>query len=476
MLRIDYNNCLAEMVGESDGITGAELDELQPRAETIHAELTQRRQTDLGFYDLPYKEEFVNQVRDRAERSRGRFENFLLLGIGGSALGPLALFTALCHPHHNLQPKRARRDDMRLFVVDNADPEMLIHCLETMDLSKTLVNVVTKSGTTAETMTAFMAAEKALANEVGAENVRDHLVFTTDPKKGILRPLAEGPADTPYGGVATLPIPPNVGGRFSVLSPVGLFPAACCGIDIGALLAGAAHMDRACRVADIRKNPAYLFAAIHYLLDTRRQKSISVMMPYAQALRDIADWYRQLWAESLGKRIDREGREVFVGQTPVKALGATDQHSQVQLFVEGPNDKVHTLIQTLEWRVPCPIPADAVQGVEDLDIFRGRDMAELLTAELDATEYALTKSRRPNLRIELPNLSPETVGALMYMLEVATAFAGGLYSIDAFDQPGVEQGKKATYALMGRDSAADAKERKELEEYQSRRTVAPLAV
>ncbi len=468
MIKIDYNNCLAEMVGDGDGITRSEIDGLQVRAETIHAELNKRRHADLGFFDLPHHEKGVRESKALADRSRERFENFLLLGIGGSALGPAALVSALCHPHHNLLAAN-RRGGMRLFVIDNADPEMLAHCLEVLDLKRTLVNVITKSGTTSETLTAFMVVEDALRKTVGKEKVSEHFVFTTDPEKGLLRALAK------EKGVSTLPVPPNVGGRFSVLTAVGLFPAACCGIDIEALVSGAAEMERRCRTVEIGRNPAYLYAAIHYLLDSRRQKTIAVMMPYVQALRDIADWHRQLWAESLGKRHDREGRDVYVGQTPVKALGATDQHSQIQLYVEGPNDKVITLIQVDEWRQRCTIPQDALPGIQELDVFRGRDMADLLTAELAATEFALTKAARPNLKILLSRVSPESVGAILYMLEVATAFAGGLYNINAFDQPGVEEGKKATYALMGRQGDTDEKKRKELEAYRGRRAVEPLA-
>jgi len=468
LLRLEYNNCLATMVGEKHGLRMAELQGLQRRAESIHKELSRRRSEDLGFFNLPYDTELAGTAMELARGYRRRFENFVLVGIGGSALGPAALFTALCHPHHNLLPRAARKNAMRLFVLDNSDPEMIAGCLDAIDPKKTLVNIITKSGTTSETMTAYMVLEEALGKAVGRAAVREHLIYTTDPDKGILRPLSKKKE------IAALPVPPNVGGRFSIFSAVGLLPAACCGIDIEGLLRGAAYMDTRCQAANLMRNPAYLFAALHYLLDTKRRKSIAVMMPYVQALRDIADWHRQLWAESLGKRFDVKGREVCAGQTPVKALGATDQHSQIQLYVEGPNDKVHTLIQAERWRARCPIPRGAVRGVVELDLFRGRDMSELITAELNATEFALTKAQRPNLKIVLPAISAESVGGLLFMLEVATAFAGGLYNINAFDQPGVEEGKKAAYALMGQPGEKAEEKRKELAEYQSRRTVSPV--
>lgn len=468
MLRLDFNNCLAGLVGKKDGLTIDELMRLQTRTAAIHKDLAKRRKSDLGFFNLPYDADLVRAIQRLAARYRKKFENFVLIGIGGSALGPAALFTSLCHPHHNLLPAAKRKNAMRLFVLDNADPEMIARCLETLDLKKTLVNVITKSGTTPETMTAFMVIEQALIEAVGPKKYTDHLVFTTDPQKGLLRQLAD------RHGVATLPIPPNVGGRFSIFTAVGLLPAACCGIDIKKLLAGAAAMERLCKNPNLFKNPAYLYAAIHYLLDTRHNKPIAVMMPYCQALRDVADWHRQLWAESLGKRLDCQGREVFVGQTPVKALGATDQHSQIQLYVEGPNDKIHTLIQVEKWRARCPIPKKALPELKELDLFRGRDMAELMTAELNATEFALTKSKRPNVKIILPGVSPETIGALLYMLEVATAFAGGLYNINAYDQPGVEEGKKAAYALMGQPGKAQEAKRAELAAYKAKRQRKPI--
>lgn len=468
LLTLDLNNCLESVVGSAHGIKLSDISALQKRGNEIHSNIQERRTKDLGFYDVVSDRSVVTAVEAISKPALKKFDDFVLIGIGGSALGPAALYTALAHPHHNLLP-RAKRKGMRLFVLDNSDPEMIARCLETVDLKKTLVNVISKSGTTAETMTGYMVAEQILGKKLGAKNVAKHLVYTTDPEKGILRALA---GKTP--SIPTLPIPDNIGGRFTVLAPVGLFPAACIGIDIRRLLKGAQWMAARCAKADILTNPAYLYAAIHHLLDTKKGKNIAVMMPYVQALRDIADWHRQLWAESLGKRFDNQGREVFVGQTPVKSLGATDQHSQVQLYVEGPNDKIHTFIRAESWRTKCPIPKGSLKGVGALDIFRGRDMADVITAELLATEFALASAQRPSIRLTMPTVSPETVGALLFMLELATAFAGGLYNINAFDQPGVEEGKRATYALMGRQTPDDEKKRKELAAYQKKRTVKPV--
>ena len=251
-------------------------------------------------------------------------------------------------------------------------------------------------------------------------------------------------------------VPQNVGGRFSVLSPVGLISAAFTGIDIEKLLLGAEMMDKKCDTDDLFSNPAALFAAIQYLFYWQK-RPISVMMPYSNALYAVADWYRQLWAESLGKKTDRKGNTVDVGPTPVKALGATDQHSQVQLYIEGPHDKIITFLSVESFAKTVKIPSF------DNHYLGKHTLNGLLKAEEEATRLALTKEGRPNLTISIPKITPETIGQLLYMLELATAYAGELFDIEAFDQPGVELGKQLTYALMGREGFEDTKKEIEAE-------------
>jgi glucose-6-phosphate isomerase len=186
-----------------------------------------------------------------------------------------------------------------------------------------------------------------------------------------------------------------------------------------------------------------------YLLATRRQRSIQVLMPYADGLLQLADWYRQLWAESLGKRVDRRGRKVETGQTPVTSLGATDQHSQVQLYMEGPQDKVVTFLEVERLRKEVAIPK-AHADLASLGYLGGRSLGELLAAEKRGTEIALTAAGRPNFTYRLPTINEHVLGQLIYLFEFQTAIAGELYGINAFDQPGVEAGKVAAFALMGR--------------------------
>jgi glucose-6-phosphate isomerase len=269
-----------------------------------------------------------------------------------------------------------------------------------------------------------------------------HVVAVTDPSKGTMRQICE------REGYATLPVPDGVGGRFSVLSPVGLFSAAMCGIDIDALLTGAAEMDIRCRDADFTKNPAAMLAWLLVELGESKGKTNHVLMPYANSLYLLADWYRQLWAESLGKQHDLAGNTVYAGFTPIKALGATDQHSQVQLYREGPNDKVLGLVEVERFDQDIEIPTGL--GVEAIRYLEGRTMAQLLAAEKRATEYALVESQRPNYTIRFPVIDAHHVGQFISLWQIATAYAGLLLNIDAYDQPAVELGKQATFGLMGR--------------------------
>jgi glucose-6-phosphate isomerase len=281
-----------------------------------------------------------------------------------------------------------------------------------------------------------------LIDALGRNGYRKRVVATTDAKEGTLRTIADSDK------LQTLEVPDGVGGRFSVLSAVGLFSAAMCGINISQLLAGARDMDEKVSRTDFRKNPAAINAAINYHYYTNG-KPISVMMPYSYALKDMADWYRQLWAESLGKKLDLNERDVWIGPTPVKALGATDQHSQVQLYREGPNDKLFTFLQVNNFDQDLKI--DQAPGcAPELGFLAGKKLSELLNDEKKATEYALTESKRPNLTVIFERVNPYTVGQFIYLYEVTTSLAGALFNINPYDQPAVELGKEATFALMGK--------------------------
>lgn len=438
-IRVDYHNMMAQRVGEH-GITQDELNAMLPRCQEAF-EGVERGRSNMKWRELPFNQaETVRKISRTAENVRAKAETFVVLGIGGSALGPIAVQQALSHLRYNELPAQTRPGP-RLYVEDNIDPERMVALLDVIDLEKTVFNVITKSGSTSETMAQLLLFTSLLKERLN-ENWRAHVIATTDENKGNLIKIAR------EENLETFYVPDGVGGRFSELSAVGLLAAAVCGIDIRGLLVGAAYMDGLCSLADCRKNPALMSAALE-VIAMEKGCNVSVLMPYADSLKYIADWYAQLWAESLGKRVNREGRAIHCGQTPVKALGVTDQHSQVQLYAEGPFDKVVTFLGVKRFRSELAIPR-SFDEIPDVAFLSGHTFNELIAAERVATEYALTEAGRMNKTILLPEVNAFTIGQLLYFFEMQTAFAGELLNIDAFDQPGVEAGKRATYALMGK--------------------------
>ena len=439
-IRVDFNNMMEEMLG-ARGISASEIAQLNPRLEAAALSMEIKR-GQMKWRELPYNQDtIVEDILETAADVAGRCENFVLLGIGGSALGPIAVQQALNHLHYNDLPRESRGGP-RLFVEDNVDPERMAALLDVIDVKDTVFNVITKSGGTSETMSQLLILTAMMRERLGENALSNHLIATTDEKKGNLIKIAK------QLHLKTFYVPEGVGGRFSELCPVGLLAAAVCGIDIRALLAGAAYMDELCKVSDIWHNPAYMLATLQFIA-MQRGCNISVMMPYADSLKYMADWYAQLWAESLGKRYGNDGRDVFAGQTPVKALGVTDQHSQVQLYTEGPFDKVVTFLGVERYRSMVNIP-EGFSDIPDVAFLGGHTLNELIKAEQLATEYALMKSGHMSHTIILPEVNAFTIGQLLYLLEVQTAFAGELLAINAFDQPGVEEGKNAAYALLGK--------------------------
>ncbi len=452
-VKLDYNNMMAEFIGD-EGFTLKDFADNKKLVSKAYKTVFENRGKGMmGWTELPYNQkEIVEDILLTAKSIKRKCDNFVVLGIGGSALGPTAVFQALCHLRHNELPRNKRKAP-KLYVEDNVDPERMVALLDVLDLDKTIFNVVTKSGATSETMAQYLIIMDILKKKYG-ENAKDHMIATTSANKGNLIKIAK------QEGLKTFYIPDGVGGRFSELCPVGLLPAAVVGIDIKQMLLGAKYMDRICKNRDIMRNPA-LMSALLQVLSMQKGKNISVMMPYADSLKYIADWYCQLWGESLGKAVDNDGNEVFVGQTPVKALGVTDQHSQVQLYREGPFDKVITLIAVKDYRKTVEI-SKGCEDIPDVSFLCGHTMNELINAEREATEYALTTSHRLNHTIILPEVNAYTIGQLLYMFEMETAYAGAMLNIDTFNQPGVEGGKNATYALFGKKGYENTK--KEMED------------
>lgn len=445
MIKLNYRNVDKDVIGKEHGLeVEKEFSKHKDKIAQIITDLNKRKDKPgqwLQWMNLGYNEETVWYVKEFAAMVRGRFDNVLVLGIGGSALGGIAVSEALLKPYWNLLTPEQRDNYPRLFFLDNIDPDQITGLLNTIDLRRTLVNVITKSGSTAETMSQYMIVKDIMERELGDE-YRKNIVATTDKKVGVLRQLAD------QEGYKTFVVPDDVGGRFSVFSAVGLLPLALVGVDIDEIMNGIKDMDLALKNTNISENIAAQNALIHYLMDTKKNKRLSVMMPYSSRLKYVSDWYVQLWAESLGKQIDNKGKEVHVGPTPIKALGATDQHSQIQLYNEGPNDKVISFIRVEEFDNELKIPQ--IFDYTGIGYLGGKSINQLINAEADSTRVALSDYKRPTVTISIPKVDAYNVAQLLYMLEVQTAIAGELYNINTFNQPGVEQAKNYTYALMGR--------------------------
>ncbi len=448
-ITLDYANCMADRVGVH-GLDLALLSSSGSISQSIRTyteTLAKRRGSGWERWRIlaenPMRDAHVAAIKALVAKHKDA-ENLVVMGIGGSALGNIALHSALNSSTHNLQPTGVRKGP-RLFVIDNVDPIVFSDVLATINTlggpSKTVFNVISKSGETAETAAQFMIVRDMLKRALGT-SYADRIVAITDENKGTMRQICD------RDGYATLPVPDGVGGRFSALSPVGLFSAAMCGVDIDALLAGAHDMDVRSSNPDLAANPAATLAAILCQLGTTKAKPNHVMMAYANGLYLLADWYRQIWAESLGKEKNLDGKTVFAGFTPIKALGTTDQHSQVQLYREGPNDKVMGFLEVERFERDVEIPRG--MGVDALQYLEGKSMGELLNAEKRATEYAMNASLRPNYTIRFPSVNAYHVGEFIMLWQIATAYAGLMLNVDAYDQPAVELGKQATFGLMGR--------------------------
>ncbi len=442
-IQFDPANLLDAMVGPGHGVPSSEAGRQAGKAlNALKAFKTIVDQPDspVGFPHLPFDTKAQKSYLDFAATVKGSYDTVCIVGIGGSALGAWALDCGLRGPHP-IQPAFSNANP-RLVIIDNVDPDFVAAALASMNPRKTLVVVIAKSGATAETVSAFLIVREWLTKSLG-KKASQRIVAVTSAGPTDLKVLAD------REGYRTFPLPDNVGGRFSVLSAVGLVPAALCGFDIRKICKGAAAMTTLSWKEDLQSNPALNAALHHWLVWTKCGKTIQVAFPYANKLWGTAFWFRQLWAESLGKKFDRQGKVIHVGQTPIAALGTTDQHSQVQLYMEGPNDKTFTFWTVKKSADPGRIPKTKT-GLEAMDYLPGQTLAKLLDVEQRATAAALTESSRPNSTFTLDRMDAEHLGAFLQLLEFETAFCGELLDINAFDQPGVELGKRFTFSMMGR--------------------------
>lgn len=439
LIQIDYALAMADAVGTLGGLSEQELDnEASAFESAVRNVREQVDQGKLGFWKLPSDRELLGKVRKVKAALGFDVRDVLVLGIGGSSLGGRAIYQALSEPLEVPSVETLSRP--RLHFPDNSDPWLLSHLFKQVDPSHCAVLVISKSGGTVETAAQQLVVRQWLVSKLGREGLCGKMVAITDPERGTLREIAD------QDKLLSLEIPANVGGRFSVLSAVGLLPACLCGVDIEAMQEGAAAMAERCSNSRLRENPAGIIAAVHVLQQRLRGRGTHVIMPYGDRLRAFAAWYVQLWAESLGKRLNRLGSVVEQGPTPLAAVGATDQHAQMQLFMEGPRDKLLTFIQVQEAEGDLSVPLSP----GPYEYLGHTTLARLLDAERQGVTQALARDGRPSMTIVLKRIDARSLGALFFLYQAATAFAGELYGIDAFNQPGVEEGKRLAFGLLGR--------------------------
>jgi len=426
-IEIDINGVLKKTIG-NEGLSEEDIYQVSDKLDEFKKKLYK---TPYPFMDLGLIRSYIPDIEViKRSTQKIKAKNLVILGIGGSSLGTETIFHALLNPFHNLDPN-CRGLKPRYFILDNIDPHKINRVIDIIEKEKdkTILVVISKSGETPETMSQFLLFKEILNT---SKNPHQRIIIITDSKKGMLREIVN------KEGYPSLPVPEGIGGRFSVLTPVGLLPSALMDIKIEELVKGAEDMSEYIKKIPHKKNMAILLAAILYLMDNKGKK-MHVMMPYCERLSAFADWFRQLEAESLGKGSN--------GPTPVKSIGVTDQHSQLQLYIDGPKDKCITFICHEGENRYIP---DSFPYLPDLDYLSGKDMKDLFYAEFLGTRRSIIEAKTPNITIKVNEINEYNLGALFFLYEMIIAFMGKLYDINAFDQPGVELGKIYTKAVMGK--------------------------
>ena len=438
LLHIDTARLYREAVG-AEGLDRSDIEALAPQLRRVHQVLTEKSAGGLEaeFACLALHDsmpESLPSIEAAAEQIR-RFEDVAVIGIGGSSLGAKAVYQAL-------NGARSHSQYPRLHFLENINPNNLDALTRHRPAEKVAVICISKSGGTIETIIQYLIVREWLEEKLGKHQARQQQWLITDPAQGWLRELAK------REGIASLPVPPRVGGRYSVLTAVGLLPLAVAGVDIRGLLAGAAANAARCASDDPRTNPALEMAALLYLLDTRKNKRVSIMMPYADPLQLFGDWYRQLWAESLGKRRGGRADTLPAGTLPVTALGTVDQHSQLQMYLESRCDKIFTFMAIDNWDPNPPIPL-AADDRKNFPYLEGKRLQHVLEAEFQATAQVIAEAGHPNMTLRLPALDAHALGQLIDLYQRVTVYCGLLYGINPLDQPAVEKGKKLAIQILG---------------------------
>lgn len=426
MLTANFHNLLEVWIADSKhGISEEEFTSWISQFEHYKNLVLSRNQ---GFLDLGQQPENLQKIKEFSQSVEGKYTDIVILGIGGSMLGPVTILDTL--------NRRPRENRPVVHCLDNIDPVLMAEITDKINLQKTLFLVQTKSGATPETLAQYFYFRDLI--EQNSFEVKEHFVFVTDPMDGYLRSVANSE------NIPSFEIPNNVGGRFSVLTPVGLLVAALVGLDINKMLIGAQN-SKETFFNGIDKS-AFKLAVSQFILNLKG-KNITILMPYSSQLKTITTWYTQLLSESIGKKLDLNGNEIFSGITPVPALGATDQHSQLQLFQEGPNDKLILFLEVEKFDVAVKIPK-LYTDQDNLNYLDNKSFNDLIQAELQGTKYSLTEANRPNISIKIDRVNEYSLGELFMFFEISVAFLGEISNINTFDQPGVERSKILAKQLL----------------------------
>lgn len=448
-LTFDFSNFFEASIGAEHGLSESavqEQTEAFARAFQQVNAIRDGRMLEHGeqalFMGLPYQgDDLIQTIMDWAEQTKKDYTTVVSLGIGGSYLGNKMLQDALCHPYYNESEEARKGYPKMYFAGDNLDPARIKALLDVIDIKTTKFIAISKSGGTVEPMSSFAVIIDAIEQAGG--DVSKQITVVTDEAKGILRTMAND-----YGWDSFI-VPDGIGGRWTVLSEVGLLTAAAAGIDIKQLLQGARDFDEECQHADLADNPAAMYALLHWMLYKQKGKNLSVIMPYSNALKTVGDWYVQLLAESLGKKYDREGNVVHEGRTPIPAVGTTDMHAQTQQHYEGANIRALTFIDIADYADDSLEIPDVFNNYQGISYIGHKKMESLLHAARMSNERSLASAGRPTCHVGLPEINAYYVGQLLYFFEYATAFEGELLNVNAYDQPGVEAYKKVMKEIVG---------------------------
>ncbi|MBQ1947310.1 MAG: glucose-6-phosphate isomerase [Clostridia bacterium] len=417
----------------------AEIANMQEQITAAHNTLTNGTGAGsdfLGWVTLPEnydKEEFA-RIQAAAKKIQNNSEVLIVIGIGGSYLGARAAIDMLSHTFYNLLDPKERKTPAVFFAGNSISATYLAELVEYVKDKDFSVNVISKSGTTTEPAIAFRVFAELLEKKYGKEALKDRIFVTTDKARGALKTLAD------ENGYETFVVPDNIGGRYSVLTAVGLLPIAACGIDIQAMMDGAKEAMEAYKNPDLKENDCYRYAAVRNIL-YRKGKTIEIMANYEPRLHFIAEWWKQLYGESEGK----DNRGLF----PAAVDFSTDLHSIGQYIQEGLRDLFETVISVKNPPKDVVVPEDA-QDLDGLNYLAGKTMNYVNHQAYVGTMLAHTDGSVPNLRIELDALDARTFGAMVYFFEKACGISGYVLGVNPFDQPGVEAYKKNMFALLNK--------------------------